>query len=71
MGLRTHNNKKVTLVIDGLDELDVRLDNAETKFEDIEKKVDDLITVVSKLSKDLAALKKPAKKAPAKKKAVK
>lgn len=67
MGLGRAKEKSVRLVIDGLDEFDVRLDNAETKFEDIEKKVDDLITVVSKLSQDLDALKKPAKKAPAKK----
>ena len=40
-------SRTVKLVIDGLDEFDVRLDNAETKFDDI------------------------AKKAPAKKKAVK
>ena len=71
MGMVGQKVRSVKFVVDGVDELDVRLDNAETKFEDIEKKVDDLITVVSKLSKDLAALKKPAKKAPAKKKAVK
>ena len=64
-------SRTVKLVIDGLDEFDVRLDNAETKFDDIEKKVDDVITVMEGLVKDLAALKKPAKKVSAKKKAVK
>ena len=60
-------NRSVRLVVDGMDEFDVRLDDAETKFNEIEKKVDDVITVMEGLVKDIAALKKPAKKAPAKK----
>jgi hypothetical protein len=72
MGMSNSGSQRsVKLVVDGMDELDVRLDNAETKFDDIEKKVDDVITVMEGLVKDIAALKKPAKKAPAKKKAVK
>ena len=68
MGLHVNKNRSVRLVIDGMDEFDTRLDNAETQFDDIEKKVDDVITVMEGLVKDMAALKKPAKKTPAKKK---
>jgi len=67
MGLVGQKNRSVKLVVDGMDEFDVRLDDAETKFNEIEKKVDDVITVMEGLVKDIAALKKPAKKAPAKK----
>ena len=71
MGLQQHNAKKVTFVIEGVDELDVRLDDLESKFEDMLV----LITALSKEIGDLKSAKKsPAKttaKKPAKKKAVK
>ena len=72
MGLQEHSQgKKVTFVIEGVDELDVRLDDLESKFEDMLV----LITALSKEIGDLKSAKKaPAKtatKKPAKKKAVK
>ena len=64
MGLRVDNSKKVTLVIEGMDELDVRLDDLESKFSD-------MLVLIEALSKEIgdlkAAKKAPAKKAPAKK----
>jgi|TARA_R100000084_G_C4544450_1_gene97141 hypothetical protein len=72
MGLGRAKEKSVKLVIDGLDEFDVRLDDLESKFEDMLV----LITALSKEVGDMKVSKKaPAKKAPvkkpAKKKAVK
>ncbi len=49
----------VTLVVDGVDEFDVRLDDLESKFED-------MLTLIRALAEEVAAL-KPAKKAPTKK----
>ncbi len=63
--------RSVKFVVDGVDELDVRLDDLESKFEDMLV----LITALSKEIGDLKSAKKaPAKtaaKKPAKKKAVK
>jgi fumarate hydratase class II len=68
MGLGRAKEKSVKLVIDGLDEFDVRLDDLESKFEDMLV----LITALSKEIGDLKSAKKaPAKKAPAKKAPVK
>ena len=64
MGLRHDNSKKVTLVVEGMDELDVRLDDLESKFSD-------MLVLIEALSKEIGDLKvakkAPAKKAPAKK----
>tara|TARA_R100000278_G_scaffold46215_2_gene40176 strand:- start:9912 stop:10118 length:207 start_codon:yes stop_codon:yes gene_type:complete len=57
----------ISIKVDGLAELEVHVDALETK-------VDDMITLVSALSKEIAELKKPKKAAPkkaVKKKAVK
>ena len=62
MGLQQHKNKKVTFVIEGVDELDVRLDDLESRF-------DDMLVLIKALSEEIAKLK--AKKAPAKKAAAK
>jgi fumarate hydratase class II len=71
MGRQLGKEKTVRLVWDGADELDVRLDDLESKFEDMLV----LITALSKEIGDLKSAKKaPAKtaaKKPAKKKAVK
>ena len=71
MGRQLSKEKTVRLVWDGSDELDVRLDDLESKFEDMLV----LITALSKEIGDLKSSKKaPAKtavKKPAKKKAVK
>tara|TARA_R110001599_G_scaffold140300_1_gene320292 strand:- start:331 stop:528 length:198 start_codon:yes stop_codon:yes gene_type:complete len=56
--------RTVKFVVDGMDELDVRLDDLESKF-------DDMLTLISALSAQVVAIKTakaPAKKAPAKKK---
>ena len=64
MGLAVSKSRSVKLVVDGMDELDVRLDELESKFSDILV----LIEALSKEIGDLKAAKKaPAKKAPAKK----
>ena len=68
MGLRGKSVKdsKVKIVVEGVEELEVHVDA-------LESKVDDMITLVGALSKEIAELKKgkaPAKKA-APKKAVK
>jgi fumarate hydratase class II len=72
MGIMGQKNRSVRLVVSGMDEFEVRLDNLESKFEDMLV----LITALSKeigdmkVSKKAPAKKTPAKK-PAKKKAVK
>lgn len=60
MGVLLQKNRSVKLVVDGMDELDVRLDDLESKFED-------LLVVIKALSKEVSDLKKPVKKAAAKK----
>ena len=64
MGLRQDNLRSVKLVVDGMDDLDVRLDDLESKFSD-------MLVLIEALSKEIgdlkAAKKAPAKKAPAKK----
>ena len=64
MGLRVNSGKSGRLVIDGVDELDARIDNLESKFSD-------MLVLIEALSKEIgdlkAAKKAPAKKAPAKK----
>ena len=64
MGLRVNSGKSVRLVIDGVDELDARIDNLESKFSD-------MLVLIEALSKEIGDLKvakkAPAKKAPAKK----
>ena len=65
MGLgRAAKSKSVMLVVEGVDELDVRLDELESKFED-------MLVLIQALSKEIDSLKvvkkAPAKKAPAKK----
>ena len=56
------SQKSVKLVLEGVDELDVRLDDLESKF-------DDMLVLIKALSEEIANLK--AKKAPAKKTAAK
>lgn len=67
MGLRHDNSKKVTLIVEGVDELDVRLDDLESKFSDMLV----LIEALSKEIGDLKSSKKPAAKKPAAKKSAK
>lgn len=50
--------RSVKFVVDGVDELDVRLDDLESKFED-------MLVLIAALSKEIGDL-KSAKKAPAK-----
>ena len=59
MGVMGQKNRSVKLVVDGMDELDVRLDELESKF-------DDMLTLIAALSAEIVALKTKAK-APAKK----
>tara|TARA_R110000851_G_scaffold282123_1_gene435624 strand:- start:288 stop:485 length:198 start_codon:yes stop_codon:yes gene_type:complete len=65
MGVMGQKNRSVKLVVDGMDELDVRLDELESKF-------DDMLTLIAALSAQIVALKTkdkvPAKKASTKKK---
>ena len=63
MGVRGQKNRSVTLVVDGMDELDVRLDDLESKFED-------MLVLIAALSTEIGKL-KGAQKAPAKKSAKK
>lgn len=56
--------RSVKLVVDGIDELETRLDDIETKYEE-------LLTVVKALVKQPAPKKAATKKPAAKKKAVK
>ena len=64
MGLGLGKERSVKLVVDGMDELDVRLDDLESKFSDMLV----LIEALSKEIGDLKAVKKaPVKKALAKK----
>jgi|TARA_R100000664_G_scaffold33360_1_gene50278 hypothetical protein len=59
--------RSVKVVVEGVDELDVRLDDLESKF-------DDMLVLIKALSEEIASLKAkkaPAKKAPAKKPAKK
>ena len=56
--------RSVKLVVDGMDELDVRLDDLESKFEDMLVLIAALSTEIGKLKE---AKKAPAKKVPAKK----
>tara|TARA_R110002012_G_scaffold49841_2_gene129012 strand:- start:8 stop:208 length:201 start_codon:yes stop_codon:yes gene_type:complete len=60
---KSKSGRSVTLVVDGMDELDVRLDDLESKFED-------MLVLIAALSTEIGKLKE-AKKAPAKKKLVK
>jgi hypothetical protein len=64
MGVLVQKNRSVKLVVDGMDELDVRLDDLESKFSD-------MLVLIEALSKEIGDLKvakkAPAKKAPAKK----
>tara|TARA_R100000664_G_C2638040_1_gene64404 strand:- start:22 stop:228 length:207 start_codon:yes stop_codon:yes gene_type:complete len=62
MGVVSQKIRSVKLVVDGVDELDVRLDDLESKF-------DDMLVLIKALSEEIANLK--AKKAPAKKAAAK
>lgn len=58
------SQRSVKLVLEGVDEFDVRLDDLESKFEDMLV----LITALSKEIGDMKVSKKaPAKKTPAKK----
>tara|TARA_R110000751_G_scaffold189787_1_gene295690 strand:+ start:436 stop:633 length:198 start_codon:yes stop_codon:yes gene_type:complete len=59
MGVMGQKVRSVKLVVDGMDELDVRLDGLESKF-------DDMLTLIAALSAEIVALKTKAK-APAKK----
>lgn len=63
MGVMGQKNRSVKLVVDGMDELDVRLDDLESKFED-------MLVLITALSTEIGKLKE-AKKAPAKKSAKK
>jgi fumarate hydratase class II len=63
MGLGRAKEKSVKLVVEGVDELDVRLDDLESKFED-------MLVLITALSTEIGKLKE-AKKAPAKKKLTK
>ena len=63
MGMTGRKERSVKLVIDGVDEFDVRLDNLESKF-------DDVLVLIKALSEEIANLKTvkaPAKKTVAKK----
>ena len=72
MGMsNSKSQKSVKLVLEGVDEFDVRLDDLESKFED-------MLVLITALSKEIGDLKsakktptKTAAKKPAKKKAVK
>tara|TARA_R100001463_G_scaffold7448_7_gene23478 strand:+ start:854 stop:1057 length:204 start_codon:yes stop_codon:yes gene_type:complete len=59
MGLGRGKEKFVKLVVEGVDELDVRLDDLESKFED-------MLVLITALSTEIGKLKE-AKKAPVKK----
>ena len=59
MGVMGQKNRSVKLVVDGMDELDVRLDDLESKFED-------MLVLITALSTEIGKLKE-AKKAPVKK----
>ncbi len=59
MGLRNSAGKSVRIVVEGVDELDVRLDDLESKFED-------MLVLITALSTEIGKLKE-AKKAPVKK----
>ncbi len=59
MGLRNSAGKSVRIVVEGVDELDVRLDDVESKFED-------MLVLITALSTEIGKLKE-AKKAPVKK----
>jgi len=63
MGVLSQKSRSVKLVVDGMDELDVRLDDLESKFED-------MLVLIAALSTEIGKLKE-AKKAPAKKSAKK
>lgn len=67
MGLQK-GSRKVVISLEGIEELETHIDHLETK-------VDDMITLVSALSKEIAELKRAKKPAPKKtapkKKAVK
>ena len=64
MGVMGQKNRSVKLVVEGVDELDVRMDDLESKFSD-------MLVLIEALSKEIGDLKvakkAPAKKAPAKK----
>ena len=62
MGVLSQKIRSVKLVVDGVDELDVRLGDLESRF-------DDMLVLIKALSEEIAKLK--AKKAPAKKTAAK
>jgi len=62
VGMTGRKERTVKLVLDGVDEFDVRLDDLESKF-------DDMLVLIKALSEEIANLK--AKKAPAKKAAAK
>jgi hypothetical protein len=64
MSVMGQKNRSVKLVVDGMDELDVRLDDLESKFEDMLVLIAALSTEIGKLKE---AKKAPAKKVPAKK----
>jgi hypothetical protein len=63
MGLQGNKSRSVKLVVDGMDEFDVRLDDLESKFED-------MLVLITALSTEIGKLKE-AKKAPAKKRLAK
>ena len=62
MGMTGRKERTVKLVLDGVDEFDVRLDDLESKF-------DDVLVLIKALSEEIANLK--IKKAPVKKAAAK
>ena len=62
MGVMGQKSRSVKLVVDGMDEFDVRLDDLESRF-------DDMLVLIKALSEEIAKLK--SKKAPAKKAAAK
>tara|TARA_R110000823_G_scaffold243150_1_gene367448 strand:- start:311 stop:517 length:207 start_codon:yes stop_codon:yes gene_type:complete len=62
MGIMGQKSRSVKLVVDGMDEMDVRLDDFETK-------VDDVITLLGKLTKEIESVKKLVADKPSPKKA--
>ena len=65
------SQRSVTLVVDGIDELDVRLDDLESKLEDALVLIKVLSEQIVKLESKKSTVKKPVAKKTTKKKAVK
>ena len=68
MGMVGQKVRSVKLVVDGVDELDVRLDDLESKFDDMLVLIKALSEEIAKLKSSKAPAKKSAAKKPAKKK---